>query len=74
MPKQKRPAKPVDEFHCLLTTADLGKYVDRWIAVVGDKIVAVGDTGVEVYRESKEKYPNKTPMVLKVPAEKVMLL
>lgn len=63
-----------DEFQCLMSMPDLGSYIDKWIAIVGDEIVAVSDRGSEVFRKSKEKDPNKTPMILKIPSERVMLL
>lgn len=72
--KREEEAEAVDEFQCLMTMPNLGDYVDRWIALVGDEVVAVGDTGAEVYRASRDKYPDAVPMVLKVPSDRVMLL
>jgi len=63
-----------DEFECLLSMRDLGKYVGRWIAIVDEKIVSVGDAGKEVFKEARRKYPESTPLVLKVPSSTVMLL
>jgi len=63
-----------DEFQCLMSMPNLGEYIGRWIAIVGDEIVAVGDKGSEVFRISKDKYPDETPMIMKVPEDKVMLL
>ena len=63
------------EFEYLLSIEDqLSKYVGKWIAVVGEEIVAVGTTAVEVFEKAKEKYPDKEPMILNLPAERVMLL
>jgi len=53
---------------------NLGSYIGKWIAVVGEEIVAIGDKGSEVYKESKEKHPDKVPMIMKVPEDKIMLL
>ncbi len=72
--KVKAEETVMDEFQCLMSIPNLGDYVDRWIALVGDEVVAVGDTGAEVYRVSREKYPEAMPMVLKVPSDRVMLL
>jgi len=68
MPKTK------DEFDCLLSMRDLGKYVGKWIAVVDGEIVSVGSSGKEVLRASREKFPKNTPLILKVPSYSVMLL
>ena len=38
---------------------ELGNYVDKWIAVKGDKIVAVGDDIKEVFRKAKETSPEE---------------
>ena len=63
------------EFEYLLSIEDeLSKYVGKWIAVVGEEIVAVGETAMEVFRKAKEKYPDKEPMILKFPAEPIILL
>ena len=68
MPKRK------DEFECLLSMPDLGNYVDKWIAIVDDKIVFTADAGKTVFKKAREKYPTKTPLILKVPSNANMLL
>ena len=52
----------------------LGKHLGEWIAVVGDEIVSAGEDAKEVYQASKAKHPNKTPFIMKIPKETVMLL
>jgi len=64
----------VDEFQCLLSLPNLSDYVDKWIAIIGDDIVAIGETGAEVYSVAQEKDPDAVPMIMKVPADRVMLL
>lgn len=68
MPKTK------GELECLLSMHDLGRYVGKWIAVVDGKVVSTADSGKEVLKESKEKFPEGTPLILKVPSHSVMLL
>jgi len=63
-----------DELQCLMSMPNLGSYVGKWIAVVGDDIVATGEKGSDVYKASKEKYPDEIPFIMKVPEDKVMLL
>lgn len=53
---------------------NLGDYVGKWIAVVEDEIVAVGERGSQVYRESRKRYPDKIPLVMKVPEDRIMVL
>jgi hypothetical protein len=66
------PAK--NEFQCLLSMPDLGSYVGKWIAIVGDKVVATGADAKNVFKEAKEKHPKKEPLLMKVPKDRVMLL
>lgn len=68
MPKTK------DAYECLLSMRDLGKYVDKWIAIVDGEIVSMGNVGKEVFKQARQKYPEKTPLILKVPSSTVMLL
>ena len=63
-----------NEFQCLMSMPNLGDYIGKWIAVVGDAIVASGDDGKVVFKEAQSKCPNKEPLILKVPADRVMLL
>lgn len=63
-----------DEFECLMSMPDLGKYAGKWIAVVDGKVVSKGHAGKEVFKEAKQKYPDKTPLIMKVPSSTVMLL
>jgi len=62
------------EFQCLMSMPDLGDYVGKWIAIVGDKVVASGKDGKAVFEEAKKKYPKREPLIMKVPSDRVMLL
>lgn len=52
----------------------LGDYVNLWIAVVDNKVVAKGDNAKDVFLRAKRDYPEKTPFVMKVPSETVMVM
>jgi hypothetical protein len=65
---------PKSEYQCLLSMRDLGNYVNKWIAIVNGKIVAEGNNAKIVFKQAKEKYPQKEPLILKVPKDRVMLL
>jgi len=63
------------EFEYIVSMGDeLGRYVEKWIAVLDNSVVASGDDLKEVYGEAKRKYPTRTPFVMKVPADKIMVL
>lgn len=53
---------------------ELGQHLGEWIAVVGEEIVASGESAKEVYDKAKAKYPDKEPFIMKIPKETVMLL
>lgn len=48
--------------------ADLSKYEGKYVAIVGDKVVASGDNAKEVLEEAKRK-TGKTPTLAKIPTE-----
>ena len=54
--------------------ADLSKYRGKYVAIIGDKIIAAGENAEEVWKESKRKYPDKTPKIAKIPSEEVLIL
>lgn len=57
----------VEHFSELVT-----KYAGRYVAVVNERLVAVGDASKEVEDKARELEPNKMPSVLRVPREEDM--
>jgi len=57
----------VEHFSELVT-----KYAGRYVAVVNEILVAVGDTGKEVEGKARKIEPHKIPSVLRVPREEDM--
>ncbi len=53
--------------------ADLRKYEGKYIAIVGDNVVASGDNAKTVYEEARRK-TGKTPTLAKVPKEEALIL
>ena len=45
---------------------ELERYAGKWVALVGETIVGVGETASEALKEAQRKSP-KTPLLLKVP-------
>ncbi|MCL5782596.1 MAG: DUF5678 domain-containing protein [Candidatus Thermoplasmatota archaeon] len=77
MPKSriKREDENSIEFNYILTLEnELGKYVEKWIAVVDEEIVAEGKTADVVYNKAKQLRPNSVPLIMKVPVDQVMIL
>jgi len=57
----------VEHFSELVT-----KYAGKYIAVVNQALVAVGESGIEVEAKACEIEPRKIPSVLRVPREEDM--
>ncbi len=45
------------------------KYAGKYIAVVGDKVVAVSRSAVQAYKEAKKKYPKEEIGIFYMPTE-----
>jgi hypothetical protein len=68
-------SRQVSEYKYVMSMGEkLGEYVDEWIAVVDNKIIARGKTAKEVYEKAKEYDASKTPFIMRVPTSKVMVL
>ena len=48
------------------------KYAGKYVAVVNEQLVAVGETRMEVETKAREIEPKKIPSVLRVPREEDM--
>jgi peptidyl-tRNA hydrolase len=65
----------MSEYEYVLSIGDkLGEYVDEWIAVVDNQIVARGKSAKEVYEKAKKYDSSKMPFIMRVPTSKVMVL
>ena len=47
-------------------------YAGKYVAVVNEKLVAVGKSGKEVEDKAREVEPHKVPSVLRIPREEDM--
>jgi hypothetical protein len=48
------------------------KHAGKYVAVVNETVVAVGDSGKEVESKARQIEPNKIPSVLRAPREEDM--
>jgi len=73
-PRSARP-RVRDEFDVLNDARRrLGRHPGAWVAVVGNRIVAIGETAKEVYEKALRDYPRAEPFIMKLPKDRVMLL
>ncbi|GEM_PF-874919 len=69
------PVVAMSEYEYLMTVPDaITKNIEKWMAVVGNKIVAVGDSPKEVLAKARALHPGVEPFIARFPKEKAMLL
>ena len=49
------------------------KYPGKYVAIVGDKLVAIGHSEPEVFEKAKEKYPDKEVSIVYLPTDEEMV-
>ena len=57
----------MDETLKWFATVDLSKYEDKYISVVDKEVVCADEDPEVVYRNAREKYPDKEVVLWKVP-------
>lgn len=57
----------MDETFNWFTKADLSKYEDKYISIVGEEVVYADEDPEVAYRNAKDKYPDKEIVLWKVP-------
>lgn len=65
----------IDELEYIQSiSSELAKHRGKWLVVVGDDLVYTGQDVKKGYNEAKRKYPGKSPFIIQIPKEEVMLL
>ena len=57
----------MDETFKWFTVADLSKYEDKYVSIVGEEVVSADENPEVVYKNAKQKYPEKEVVLWKVP-------
>ena len=73
MAKQRRKNRVSAEFDFFLR-ADLSRYAGRYIAIVGQRVVASGSNAQLVWRQAKRRRPSSTPTIGKLPRAETLVL
>jgi hypothetical protein len=50
----------------------IAEHLGKWIAVVGDEIVAEADSPDKVLFVAKRRYPDREPFIVKIPRDAAM--
>jgi len=52
---------------------NLSSYLGEWVAICDNKVVSHGKNVKKVFEEAKKKYPNKKPLLTKVPSKETLI-
>ena len=55
------------EYDYVLSLENIGKYAGKWIAILGSKVIAEGESIEEVYQKALEVSDGQTPLFEQVP-------
>jgi len=53
---------------------DLSEYSGKWVAIVDEQVVASGDNAKTVLEEAQKKFPDRMPLLAKIPKQEVLIL
>jgi len=53
---------------------ELKKFEGKHVALLGNKVVASGESAKSVLEESRKKYPKKTPVLTFIPQKGLLIL
>ena len=53
---------------------DTRPYIDQWVAIVDNKVVANNKKIKKVLEDVDKKYPKEKPLITKIPSKKAMIL
>ncbi|MBU0599295.1 hypothetical protein KKB84_05525 [bacterium] len=49
------------------------KYPGKYIAVIKNELVAIGNSNIEVFKKAKEQYPDKEVSITYIPTDEEMV-
>ncbi len=52
---------------------NLDSYIGKWVAICDKKIISHGKDPKKVYKEAKDRFPNKRIMLTRVPDKETMI-
>lgn len=60
------------DYQYFLTT-DVNQFIGQWIAICDKKIVSHGNDVKAVFKEAREQFPKKQPLMVRVPDKETMI-
>lgn len=53
---------------------DLAEYSGKWVAIIDEEVVANGDNAKIVLEKAVKKYPERMPLLAKIPKQEILIL
>lgn len=64
----------MDKSYQFYVNNDLSEYAGKWVAIVDEEVVASGDNAKVVYEEALKKFPDRLPLLAKIPKDEILVL
>ncbi len=61
------------EFEYLMSISE-SLEAGKWVAIIGNEVIAMGDSGKSVFEVAKKAHPKREPLIMRVPDNSIMLL
>jgi hypothetical protein len=74
MTRKKAPMSGAERNFESLRNVDLEAYMGKWITVVDAQIAFSGTDEAEILEKTRKKYPDKVPLLFRVPDEESLTL
>lgn len=72
--KKKRFKIPKSQEFEFFLKSPLKRYKGKYVAILGKKIIASGESAKEVWEKARKKYHGKLPTIAKLPKEETLIL
>lgn len=50
------------------------KYEGKWVAILDEEIIGVGETAKEAYESAKKEKPDRKPLLTQIPTKELLVL
>ncbi len=50
------------------------KYEGKWVAILDEKVIGVGETAEKAYESAREKKPDRKPLLTQIPTKELLVL
>lgn len=69
--KRKKDFSPEFEF---FVSNPLSRYEGRYVAILGQRVIASGASAKKVWATARKKYPKSYPTIAKIPKKEILVM